>query len=222
MKEIPVVQSILKANDAIAEANRREFERRNISVINLMGTPGSGKTTLLEKTGAGLNERGIGLGVIEGDIATTNDAQRLSERGIQVVQINTDRFGNACHLDASMVSAACASLDLGKAQILIIENVGNLVCPASFKLGEAFRVVVLSVTEGEDKPLKYPVIFRSADAVVLNKTDLLPYVDISLECLKENVLSVQPQCRVFCLSAQTGDGLEEWVQWLASCGQSTT
>ncbi|HNT36875.1 MAG TPA: hydrogenase nickel incorporation protein HypB [bacterium] len=220
MKEILVVEKILKANDAVAESNRLEFARRGILVINLMGTPGSGKTALLERTCVSLRDRTIGVSVIEGDIATTNDAQRLSDKGVQVVQINTDRFGNACHLDASMVCSACCSLNLEDREILFIENVGNLVCPAGFDLGESFRVVVLSVTEGEDKPLKYPVIFRSAHAVILNKTDLLPHLDVSVEQIKMNVLSVQPRCLVFPVSARTGDGFQRWVDWLVGSGKS--
>lgn len=214
MREVPVVQKVLKANDLLAEKNREEFARLGLFVVNLMGTPGAGKTALLEKTFDMLDLNAVPSAVIEGDIATTNDATRLAQKGVQVVQINTNKFGNACHLDAGMVQSAMEDLDLNQAKLLFIENVGNLVCPAGFDLGETARAVVLSVTEGEDKPLKYPVIFRSADAVVITKSDLLPHLNVSEQTIKENIGSIQPKCKIFTVSAQTGSGMQQWLHWL--------
>ena len=214
MKQIPVVERILKANDAIASQNRHTFMNLGIVALNFMGAPGTGKTSLLERTLQEIQLDKYPGAIVEGDIATTNDAERLSEKGVPVVQINTDRFGNACHLDASMVASAIESIELERLRFLFIENIGNLVCPAGFDLGETRRIVMVSVTEGADKPTKYPVMFRSADVVLLGKIDLLPYTDVSLEKMTKNVRSIQPRAAVIPLSARTGEGLGSWIEWL--------
>ncbi len=209
--KVKVVARILQANDRIAEENKRRFKEAGVFVINLMGAPGSGKTSLLEKTITALNGR-LRLGVIEGDIAGTSDAERIGRLGAPVVQINT---GGACHLDANMISEALPDLPLEKLDIVFIENVGNLVCPAEFNVGEDMKAMVLSITEGHDKPLKYPLMFRESSALVLNKTDLAPYTDIDMAKLKADAASLNPALRVFEVSCRTGEGLDGWAGWLA-------
>jgi hydrogenase nickel incorporation protein HypB len=209
-----VVEGVLNANDAIAQANREQFDRAGTYVINLMSSPGAGKTTLLEHTLERLDGK-LRIGVLEGDVQTTVDADRLLRFGIPVVQVNTDPgFGGACHLDANMVHHGLGALPLPAIDLLIIENVGNLVCPAEFKVGEDSRVMISSVTEGEDKPLKYPLMFRSADLILVNKVDLLPHLDFDLPQFLRNLDAVNPTAPRFLVSARTGQGVEDWCAWL--------
>jgi hydrogenase nickel incorporation protein HypB len=215
-----VVEGVLDANDALAQANREKFDEAGTYVINMMSAPGAGKTTLLERTLEQVGGR-LRLGVLEGDIATTLDADRLAQFGIPLAQVNTDPgFGGECHLDANMVGFRLPALPLREIDILIIENVGNLVCPAEFKVGEDRRVMVSSVTEGEDKPLKYPLMFRSADLVLVNKIDLLPHLDFNLEQYLRNLDAVNPGVERILMSARTGQGIEEWCAWLMAQRQS--
>ena len=210
--KVKVVRDILAANEQLAEENRRLFREKGIFTLNLMGSPGAGKTSLLEKTIEGLNGE-LRLGVIEGDIASSQDAERIAQSGAPVVQINT---GGACHLDANMIRAVLGDMDLDTLDLLIIENVGNLVCPAEFQLGEEIKVAVLSVTEGDDKPQKYPLMFQESSALVINKIDLLPYVSCSLERVKKDVLDIHPQLEIFPVSCTTKEGMGEWIRWLKS------
>jgi hydrogenase nickel incorporation protein HypB len=211
--EIKVVRKVLGVNDTLAARNRELFSSKNVFVLNMMSSPGSGKTTTLEKTLA-LLAPALRCAVIVGDVCTTNDADRLAESGAPVIQINTDAFGGDCHLAAHVIEKAAMDLDLDQTELLIVENVGNLVCPAEFDIGEDARVVVLSVTEGEDKPLKYPLMFRVCDAALLNKTDLLPHLDYDKAAVLANIRQIHPQMPIFEISARTGDGLESWVGWL--------
>ncbi len=210
-RRVEVRQSVLSANDRQAERNRGFFQARNVRVLNLMSSPGAGKTTLLERTLRDLSGF-VRMAVIVGDLATENDARRLREHGAEVIQVTT---GTLCHLDAGMVRSALDAIDLDKVDLLLIENVGNLVCPASFDLGESGRVVLLSVTEGEDKPLKYPPIFKAADLVVLTKTDLQEAAGYDRDLALETLRSVAPQARVIEVSARSGDGLEDWGRYIA-------
>ena len=210
--EVTLEQKILAKNDDLAGQNRAWLRERGILAVNLMSSPGSGKTTLLERSGRDLAGR-LALAVIEGDQETDLDADRIRAAGSQVVQINT---GSGCHLDAAMVGGALRTLDPAPGSVVVIENVGNLVCPALFDLGEAARVVLASVTEGTDKPLKYPQMFRSADLVVITKTDLGPYVDFDVARFGEYVGQVSPRARMIHLSSVTGDGLGPWYDWLTS------
>jgi len=211
--EIKVVQKVLAANDLLAAQNRSLFAEKKVFVVNVMSSPGSGKTTLLEKTLRALAPE-LKAGVIVGDITTSNDARRLSQSGAPVVQINTEPFGGDCHLSAQAVRAAADGLDLDALDLLIVENVGNLVCPAEFDIGEHRRVVVLSVAEGEDKPVKYPLMFRVCDAAVLSKVDLLPHLDYDIALTRNYIHQVHPGMTVFELSSKTGQGLEPWFAWL--------
>ncbi|MBU1615698.1 hydrogenase nickel incorporation protein HypB [bacterium] len=208
--EIKVVSNILKANDAIAEENRRVFKENGVFVVNIMGSPGAGKTSLLLKTIEGLGND-LRIGVIEGDIATTHDAELIQETGVPVVQINTD---GACHLDANMIKRALPAFELSNLDLLFIENVGNLVCPAGFKLGESAKVAVLSVPEGDDKPKKYPAIFGIADAVILNKIDTLSVFDFDVASFREDVLSIKEKTEIFKVSCKSREGLSSWINWL--------
>jgi hydrogenase nickel incorporation protein HypB len=210
MAQIRMETNILGANDMLAAKNRRIFKEAGMLVVNLMSSPGSGKTTLLEKTIEGIKGR-IRLGVIEGDLYTDQDAMRIENKGVEVVQINTE---GTCHLDASMVEKAWRRLAHHPIQLLFIENVGNLVCPAEFDLGEHFKVVVLSTTEGHDKVLKYPLVFNQARAVVLNKIDLLPYTDFDMDAFGRDLQLVNPMVKVFRVSGRTGEGIDQWNQWL--------
>lgn len=208
---VEIQERILSGNERTARHNREHFEAADVFAVNLMGSPGSGKTAVLETTArAG---HGLAIGAMSGDLATDNDAERLRAAGIPAVSITT---GSACHLDAELVHRALHSLDDWRhLDLLFIENVGNLVCPAVYDLGQAENVVVLSVTEGEDKPLKYPVMFRKADLVLLSKVDLLPYLPgVRIETLLENLARVMPEPRVIRFSAVTGEGLPEWLDWL--------
>jgi hydrogenase nickel incorporation protein HypB len=211
-EEITLEQKILAKNDQLASQNRAWLRERGILAVNLMSSPGSGKTTLLERSARDLAAR-LALSVIEGDQETALDANRIQAAGARVVQINT---GAGCHLDAAMVGGALRELDPPAGSVVVIENVGNLVCPALFDLGEAARVVLASVTEGTDKPLKYPQMFRSADLVVVTKTDLSPYVDFDIERFGGYIGQVSPQAMMIHLSAVTGYGLPTWYDWLAS------
>jgi hydrogenase nickel incorporation protein HypB len=211
-----VVEGVLDANEAIAQANREQFDRSGTYVINLMSSPGAGKTTLLERTVERLGSS-LRLGVLEGDVQTALDAERLARFRVPVTQVNTDPgFGGECHLDANMVRFGLRSLPLEDIGLLIIENVGNLVCPAEFTVGEHCRVMVSSVTEGEDKPLKYPLMFRTADLVLVNKVDLLPHLDFDLARFLRHLEAVHPGVPHMLISARTGKGLDEWYAWLAS------
>ena len=209
-KLIEVQQSILSQNQLLAERNRGFFKAKKLFVVNLLSSPGSGKTALIERT---LTDRGgkMKIGVIVGDLQTENDANRIRAKGAPAVQITT---GTACHLDAHMVEHALDKLNLDGIKILFIENVGNLVCPASFDLGEDARVVLLSVTEGEDKPLKYPTIFLNADLVIINKTDIAEAVQFDRKTALENIRKVAPKAKVVELSARTGVGMEAWYAFL--------
>ncbi|UVK48601.1 hydrogenase nickel incorporation protein HypB (plasmid) [Mesorhizobium sp. AR07] len=207
---IQVERDILSKNDAYAEENRRYFERQGIFALNFVSSPGSGKTSLLVRTINDLKDR-LTISVIEGDQQTSNDAARIRETGARAIQINT---GKGCHLDAHMVGHATEDLALEPGSALFIENVGNLVCPAAFDLGEAHKVVVLSVTEGEDKPLKYPNMFAAADLMILNKADLLPHLDFNVGLCIANALRVNPRLQTLTVSARTGEGMEAFHAWL--------
>ena len=212
---IRIVENVLDANDTLARANRDDFDRNGVVVVNLMSSPGSGKTTLLERTVRDLS--GIRVGVLEGDVQGTLDADRLASLHVPVTQINTDPgFGGECHLDANMVRSALGSVPLDEIDLLVIENVGNLVCPAEFKVGEHHRVMIASVTEGEDKPLKYPLMFRACELVVVNKIDLLPHLEFDLDRFLSNLDAVHPEVERMVVSAKTGEGLEEWREWLGA------
>jgi hydrogenase nickel incorporation protein HypB len=211
---VRVVEDALDANNTIARANREDFDRHGVTVLNLMSAPGAGKTMLLERA---LHEPldDVRVGVLEGDVQGSMDADRIASLHVPVTQLNTDNgFGGECHLDANMVRSALPELPLPEIDLLVIENVGNLVCPAEFKVGEDARAMVCSVTEGEDKPLKYPLMFRSCELVVVNKLDLLPHLEIDLDKLLYNIDVVNPGVARMLVSARTGEGVEEWRQWL--------
>jgi len=212
-REIAVHQSVFAANDRMAERNRGFFRALGLLTLNVVSSPGSGKTALLQKTIERL-QPATRVGVIVGDLETDNDARRLRTTGAPVVQIST---GTLCHLDAEMVARAVGQLDAKTLDVLFIENVGNLVCPAEFDLGEDLRVALLSVTEGEDKPLKYPPMFRHADVVVITKTDLAPHVDFDRAAALANIGRVNPNARIVEVSAKTGEGMADWCSYLASC-----
>lgn len=207
---IRVEEDILGKNNLLASRNSGYFEAKSVVALNLMSSPGSGKTTLLEKSIVSLEGKRP-VAVIEGDQQTMNDAERIHQTGAPVVQVNT---GNGCHLDADMIRQALDQLQLQENSLLFIENVGNLVCPSLFELGEKNRIVIISVTEGEDKPLKYPTMFEHAHTCIINKTDLLPYVDFDMELVKKHILSVNPHLHIMELSAKTGEGMEQWITWL--------
>lgn len=208
--KIKIASKILGANERMAEENRRIFDDNKIFVINLMSSPGAGKTSFLEKTITDLRNMEK-IGVIAGDISGADDAVRIDKLGIPVVQINT---GGACHLDANMINDVLNDLPLEKIKLLFIENVGNLVCPAEFNLGENTKVMILSLTEGHDKPLKYPLMFQQSSVMVLNKIDLLPFLDVSVEKIKKDVTFLNPSIKIFELSCKTGEGMENWIKWL--------
>ncbi len=211
--KVAVAEGVLDANETIAKANREDFDRAGVRVVNLMSAPGSGKTSLLERVLAESDE--VRVGVLEGDVQGTADADRMAALHLPVVQLNTDPgFGGECHLDANMVRSAIGELPLEEIDLLVIENVGNLVCPAEFRVGEDVRAMVASVAEGEDKPLKYPLMFRSCELVVLNKVDLLPHVDFDLARFRCNLDAVNPGVRRIEVSARSGEGLEELRRWL--------
>jgi len=213
-ERVLVLERIFDENDQTAAANRRDFDAAGLTAVNLMSSPGAGKTSLLRRTLERLHDR-LRIGIVEGDIETSIDADRLSGFGAAVALINTaDGFGGECHLDAPMVRSALPRLPLADLDLLIIENVGNLVCPAEFDVGAHARAMVYSVTEGEEKPLKYPVMFRSTDLVVVNKIDLIPHLDYDLDLFYANLEKVNPGVRVIEASARTGEGIDAWCDWL--------
>jgi len=208
--KVKVVTRILEANDRIAEENRRLFDEAGLFVLNLMGAPGAGKTSLLEKTILRL-KGSIKIGVIEGDIAGTDDAERISSTGVPVVQINT---GGACHLDGNMIRETFHEFNFNELDLLVVENVGNLVCPAEFKIGENVKIMLLSTPEGADKPAKYPLMFHEASVMLINKMDLIPYVDFDLLKAKKDARALNRNLRIIEISCKTKAGLPEWIQWL--------
>jgi hydrogenase nickel incorporation protein HypB len=211
--KVRVVEDALDANNTIARANRGDFDRAGVTVVNLMSAPGAGKTALLEGVLQDLEE--VRAGVLEGDVQGSYDADRLASLHVPVTQINTDPgFGGECHLDANMVRSALPAVPLDDIDLLVIENVGNLVCPAEFRVGEDARVMVSSVTEGEDKPLKYPLMFRTCELVLINKIDLLPHLDFDMERFLRNLDAIHPDVPRMLVSARTGEGVEAWRQWL--------
>ena len=208
--KVSVVKNILEANDRIAQQNRDLFDEHDLTVMNLMSSPGAGKTSLLERTIQALKQD-LSLGVIEGDIQSSQDAERIARMGIPVVQINT---GGACHLDGNMIRDTFSEFNLAELDLMVVENVGNLVCPAEFKVGEDFKAKILSVTEGDDKPAKYPLMFHESSVLLVNKVDLLPYVDCTVERIREEALKINPHMTIFEISCKTGEGLEAWYEWL--------
>jgi hydrogenase nickel incorporation protein HypB len=211
---VRVVENVLDANDTIAESNRGDFDAHSVTVVNLMSAPGAGKTSLLERVLGELG--GVRVGVLEGDVQGSLDAERLATLHVPVTQIETGSgFGGECHLDANMVRLALPHVPLDELDLLVIENVGNLVCPAEFRVGEHHRVMVCSVAEGEDKPLKYPLMFRACELVLVNKIDLLPHLDYDLEKLLRNLDTVNPGIERILVSAKTGEGVGAWRDWLA-------
>ena len=208
--QIKVMTNILDRNDQLAAEVHDRLSAAGIFVVNLLGSPGCGKTSLLENTIAGLKGE-LSMAVIEGDLFTAKDAERIEQHGVPVIQINT---GGGCHLDANMVNTVLDHLDLEKLDLIVIENVGNLVCPAEFNIGEDVKVTVLSITEGEDKPLKYPLIFKQASAVILNKVDLLPYTSFDMQAAIKDITSISPDTVLMLASCRTGEGLSQWYEWL--------
>jgi len=215
-REISVEQDILSKNNLLAERNRGYFEALGIFAINMVSSPGSGKTSIIERTISEIGKK-QDFYVIEGDQQTANDAERIESAGGKAIQINT---GNGCHLDANMVNKAVKQLEPKQHSLLIVENVGNLVCPSLFDLGEQKRVVIFSVSEGDDKPEKYPTIFHTSDVCIINKTDLLPYVDFDVEKAKRVALHLNPKMLFFEVSAKTGEGMKEWYDWLLTSQSS--
>jgi len=214
--KIQLETDILQKNNLLAERNRGFFDAKNIFCLNLVSSPGSGKTSLLEKTIKDIGDKLIFF-IIEGDQQTMNDAVRIKNAGAPVIQINT---GNGCHLDADMISKAVKKLEVTDNSALIIENVGNLVCPALFDLGESKRIVIMSTTEGDDKPIKYPTMFESSDICIINKTDLLPYVDFDIETAKEHAMKVNHHLKFFEISVKTGEGMDKWYEWLLASSKN--
>jgi hydrogenase nickel incorporation protein HypB len=213
--KVRIVEDALDANNTIARANEADFDAAGVAVVNLMSAPGAGKTALLERALAALD--GVRVGVLEGDVQGSYDADRLAALHIPVAQLNTDPgFGGECHLDANMVRSALAALPLDELDLLVIENVGNLVCPAEFRVGETARAMVCSITEGEDKPLKYPLMFRTCDVVVVNKLDLVPHLDFDLDKLLYNIAAVNPAAETMLVSARTGGGVPRFAEWLTA------
>jgi hydrogenase nickel incorporation protein HypB len=213
--KISVVRDILEANDRIAQQNRELFNENKLLVINLMSSPGAGKTSLLERSITAL-KKDLRIGVIEGDIQSSQDAERIAQTGIPVVQINT---GGACHLDGNMIRDTFGEFSFKDLDLLVVENVGNLVCPAEFKVGEDFKAMILSVTEGDDKPAKYPLMFHESSVLLINKIDLLPYVDCSVKKIKEDALKINPDLSIFEISCKTGEGLDGWYNWVRERAQ---
>jgi hydrogenase nickel incorporation protein HypB len=208
--EIKVLKDILGANDQVAQRNRQLFEQNNLFAVNVMSSPGAGKTSLILQTIKSLKGK-TRLGVIEGDVASSLDAEVIAREGVPVVQINT---GGECHLDASMASTALGSLPLKDIKLLLIENVGNLVCPAEFTLGEHRKVLISSLPEGDDKPFKYPLMFHTVDVVLINKIDLLPYLNFDIPAFSRTIKGMNEKVEIFPVSCTTGQGIEEWVSWL--------
>ena len=217
-ERVEVLERILGENERTAAANRADFAASGVTVVNLMSSPGAGKTSLLRETLRRLSDR-MRIGIIEGDIETSLDADRLAGFGAAIALVNTGKgFGGECHLDAPMVRSALPSLPLDELDLLVIENVGNLVCPAEFDVGEHARAMVYSITEGEEKPLKYPIMFRTADLVIVNKIDLLPYLDFDLDAFYANLRAVNPAAATIETSVKNGTGIDEWCAWLSGLG----
>ncbi len=210
MSVITIERKVLEKNDQIAQKNRDDFTANKVFPINIVSSPGSGKTSILEKTIEHLKGK-LKISVIEGDVQTDNDARRISALGVPAVQIVTH---GGCHLEARLVRDAMDNVDLHNTQILVIENVGNLVCPANYDLGEAHKVVVVSTTEGDDKPVKYPNMFRNSSVLIINKIDLLPYLNCNVEQLEKNALQINPSLKIFRTSCTTGEGIDQWCSWL--------
>ncbi len=209
---VTVERKVLEKNDAIAQKNREKFKSKKMFVMNFVSSPGSGKTSLVEKT-IEFGKDKLKIGVIEGDVQTNLDAERINKLNVPVVQIVTN---GGCHLEANLIREAYTNLENENFDVLIIENVGNLVCPSNYDLGEDIKVVILSTTEGDDKPLKYPAMFRNSSVLIINKIDLLPYVDCNIEEMKRNALSINPQLKIFEVSCKTNQGLEKWISWIES------
>ena len=212
MSVITIERKVLEKNDQIAQKNRDDFSSNKVFTINVVSSPGSGKTSILEKTIGHLKGK-LSISVIEGDVQTDNDARRISALDVPAVQIVTH---GGCHLEARLVRDAMENVDLAKTQLLVIENVGNLVCPSNYDLGEAHKVVVVSTTEGDDKPVKYPNMFRNSSVLIINKIDLLPYLNSNIDQLEKNALQINPSLKVFRTSCTTGEGIGEWCAWLES------
>jgi len=208
--EIKVVKDIMGANDQIAQKNRQLFDKNKVFVVNVMASPGAGKTSLILETIKRLKGK-VKVGVVEGDISSSLDAEAISKEDVPVVQINT---GGECHLDASMTASALDNLPLADIELLLIENVGNLVCPAEFRIGEDMRILIASTPEGDDKPFKYPLMFHEADAVLINKIDLLPYLKFDVDAFSKAIKGINQKAKIFPLSCTTGDGIDKWVDWL--------
>jgi hydrogenase nickel incorporation protein HypB len=213
MKKIEVIQNVLEANEIIASRNRQLLDKQKVLVINIMSAPGAGKTSLILETLTRLKDR-LNIGVIEGDVASTVDAEKVQSKAQAVVQINTRNMPESCSLMAAMIESALKDMPLNDIDLILIENVGNLICPAEFALGEHKRVVISSLPEGDDKPIKYPLIFVDADAVVINKMDLLPHVDFDIGAFRRSITGLNPDVEVFELSSKTGEGVEKWCSWI--------
>ncbi|MDY6852166.1 MAG: hydrogenase nickel incorporation protein HypB [Thermodesulfobacteriota bacterium] len=208
--KVSVVRNVLEANERISVQNREMFRKNKVFVLNLMSSPGAGKTSLLEQTIDRLKDK-VCIGVIEGDIQSARDAERIADKGIQAVQINT---GGACHLDGNMIRDAVEQFDLAALDLLVVENVGNLVCPAEFNVGEAAKAMILSVTEGDDKPMKYPLMFQESNVLLINKIDLLPYIDCDVSKIRAEAGQLNPEQTIIEISCTTGQGLDDWCAWL--------
>ena len=213
MKKIEVIQNILEANETIASRNQQLLDKHNVFVINIMSAPGAGKTSLILQTLARLKDR-LNIAVIEGDVASTVDAEKVLGKAKAVVQINTRNMPESCSLMAAMIESALKDMPLNNIDLILIENVGNLICPAEFTLGEHKRVVISSLPEGDDKPIKYPLIFVDADAVIINKMDLLPHVDFDIAAFHRSITGLNPKVEVFQVSCKTGEGIERWCSWI--------
>lgn len=213
MKKIEVIQNVLEANDTIARRNRQLLDMHKVFVINIMSAPGAGKTSLILQTLTRLKGK-LNIAVIEGDVASTVDAEKVQSKAKAVVQINTGNMPESCSLMAAMIESALKDMPLDDIDLIIIENVGNLICPAEFTLGEHRRVVISSLPEGDDKPIKYPLIFVDADAVIINKMDLLPHVDFDIAAFRRSITGLNPEVEVFQLSCKTGEGIERWCSWI--------
>jgi hydrogenase nickel incorporation protein HypB len=213
MKKIEVIQNILEANETIASRNQQLLDKHKVFAINIMSAPGAGKTSLILQTLTRLKDR-LNIAVIEGDVASTVDAEKVQGKAKAVVQINTRNMPESCSLIAAMIESALKDMPLDNIDLLLIENVGNLICPAEFTLGEHKRVVISSLPEGDDKPIKYPLIFIDADAVIINKMDLLPHVDFDIAAFRRSITGLNPKVEVFQLSCKTGEGIERWCSWI--------
>jgi len=220
MKRIEVIQNVLEANEVIASRNRRLLDKHRIFVINIMSAPGAGKTSLILQTLKRLKDR-LNIAVIEGDVASTVDAEKVQSEAKAVVQINTRNMPESCSLMAAMIESALKDMPLDNIDLILIENVGNLICPAEFTLGEHKRVVISSLPEGDDKPIKYPLIFVDADAVIINKMDLLPHVDFDIAAFRRSIKGLNPKVEVFQLSSKTGEGIEGWCSWILEQAKTT-